>query len=121
MNSGMNEMIGTVDSNPIRLAAQPHWKTITSTPYAAATLSRFSTAALSGTRMERKATISSRNDIATTATRKIGSRSSTRSAEVGHSGRVTTDMRGRRAARQRGGQHLSAHPVERPGRRDVLR
>ncbi len=60
MNSGMNEMIGTVDSNPIRLAAQPHWNTITRTPYAAATLSRFSSAALSGTRSERNSTISSR-------------------------------------------------------------
>ena len=43
MNSGMNDTIGTVDSKPMRLAAQPHWKTMTSTPYAAPTLSRFST------------------------------------------------------------------------------
>jgi hypothetical protein len=78
MNSGMNEMIGTVDSNPIRLAAQPHWKTITSTPYDAATLNRFSRAALRGTSTDRNSTISSRYDIATTATRKLGSRSSTR-------------------------------------------
>lgn len=35
MNSGMNEIIGTVDSNPIRLATHPYWNTITSTPYAA--------------------------------------------------------------------------------------
>ena len=32
MNIGMNEMIGTVDSSPMRSAPQPHWNTITITP-----------------------------------------------------------------------------------------
>ena len=32
MNSGMNEMTGTVASSPISPAPQPHWKTMTSTP-----------------------------------------------------------------------------------------
>ena len=43
MNIGMNDTIGTVDSSPIRPAPQPHWKTMTRTPYAAPMLSRFST------------------------------------------------------------------------------
>ena len=67
MNSGMNDRIGTVDSRPIRSAPQPHWNTITRTPYAAPTLSRFMTAALSGTSSERNTTSSSRNDSSTTA------------------------------------------------------
>ena len=62
MNIGMKETIGTVDSRPIRSAPQPHWKTMTSTPYAAPMLSRFSTAAFSGTSTERKTSVSSRND-----------------------------------------------------------
>jgi hypothetical protein len=35
----MNDRIGSVDSSPMRSAPQPHWKTITSTPYAAPMLS----------------------------------------------------------------------------------
>ena len=42
-------------------------------------LSRLSSAALSGTRIERKTTISSRNDSSTTAAMKSGRRSPTRS------------------------------------------
>ena len=32
MKTGMNGRIGTVDSRPIRSAAQPHWNTATMTP-----------------------------------------------------------------------------------------
>ncbi len=74
----MNEMIGTVVSNPIREAPQPHWKTMTSTPYAAPTLSRLSTAALSGSSTDRNTTIRSRHDSTTTAVTSSGSRSWTR-------------------------------------------
>jgi len=79
MNSGMNDTIGTVDSTPIRPAAQPHWKTMTSTPYAAPTLSRFSTTAFSGTSTDRNSTVSKRNDSSSTATTKRSIRSCTRS------------------------------------------
>ena len=74
MNSGMKDRIGTVDSRPIRSAPQPHWKTITSTPYAAPTLSRFITAALSGTTTDRKTTSSSTTERVTTAAMNAGSR-----------------------------------------------
>ena len=55
-------MIGTVSWTPIRLAPQPHWKTATTTPYAAPTPSTLRTAAFSGTSTERNTTISTRND-----------------------------------------------------------
>ncbi len=32
MSKGMNEMIGTVDSRPMRPMPHPHWNTATSTP-----------------------------------------------------------------------------------------
>lgn len=57
---GMKLMIGTVVSRPIRPLSQPHWKTATTTPKAPPMLSRMAMHALSGTRIERKATISSR-------------------------------------------------------------
>ena len=74
MNSGMNGRIGTVDSRPMRSAPHPHWKTITRTPNAAPMLSRLSSAALSGTRIDRNTTTRSRNDSRTTAPMKYGSR-----------------------------------------------
>ena len=78
MNIGMNETIGTVDSRPIRSAPHPHWNTITITPYEAPMLSRFISAALSGTRIDRKTSTSSPNDSSTTATISTGNRSLTR-------------------------------------------
>ena len=78
MNSGMNDRIGTVDSRPIRSPPQPHWKTMTRTPYAALTLSRFITAAFRGTSSERNTSISRRKDSSTTAAMNHGSRSWTR-------------------------------------------
>ena len=50
-------------------ASQPHWKTATTAPSAATTESRKPSAALSGTRTERKTTISSRNARPTTSAR----------------------------------------------------
>ena len=78
MNIGMKETIGTVDSRPMRPAAQPHWNTMTITPYAAPMLSRLSTTALSGTSTDRKTSIRRTNDIASTAAINTGSRSLTR-------------------------------------------
>ena len=63
---GTNGLIGTVVSSPTRPLPQPHWNTATTTPYAAPIDSRFMSAALSGTRIDRKTTISSRNDNTTT-------------------------------------------------------
>ena len=51
---------------------------MTRTPYAALTLSRFITAAFSGTSSERNTTISRTNDSSTTAAMNHGSRSWTR-------------------------------------------
>ena len=79
MNIGMKETIGTVDSSPIRPAPQPHWKTITRTPYAAPMLSRFMAAALRGTRRERKSSVRRRHDSSTTTLTNTGSRRWTRS------------------------------------------
>ncbi len=79
MNIGMNETIGTVDSRPMSSAPHPHWKTMTSTPYAAPMLSRFISAALSGTRIERKTSTSRTNDSRMTAATNSASRSLTRS------------------------------------------
>ena len=59
--------MGTVDSSPTNPFAQPHWNTATVAPYAAATDSRFITAAVSGTRIEWNTSISRRNDSSTTA------------------------------------------------------
>ena len=78
MNIGMKETIGTVDSSPMSPAAQPHWNTMTITPYAAPMLSRLRTTAFSGTSTDRKTSISRTNDIASTAAINTGSRSLTR-------------------------------------------
>jgi hypothetical protein len=64
---GTNETMGTVLSRPMRSFAQPHWNTTTITPYAAATESRFITAAVSGTRTEWNTSSSNRNERSTTA------------------------------------------------------
>jgi hypothetical protein len=48
------------DSKASTLSNQPYWNTITSTPYAAATESRFITTALSGSRTERSSRNSTR-------------------------------------------------------------
>src|SRR3954468_16044317 len=66
---GASGMIGTDSWTPIRLAPQPHWKTATTTPYAAATPSTLRTAAFSGTSTDRNTTISTRNNSPITAPR----------------------------------------------------
>ena len=71
-------MIGTLSWTPIRLANQPHWKTATTTPYAAATPSTLSSAAFSGTSTERNTSIRTRNDSPITAPRNSGIRSCSR-------------------------------------------
>jgi hypothetical protein len=58
MRIGISDMTGPVCSMPTRSAPQPHWKTATSTPKAAPTDSRKPSAALTGTRIERKTTSS---------------------------------------------------------------
>ena len=67
-------MIGTVSCTPIRLAPQPHWKTATTTPYAAATPSTLRAAAFNGTSTDRNTTIRTRNDSPITAPRNQGIR-----------------------------------------------
>ena len=57
---------GRAWSRPSRSVAQPHWKTAVITPYAAAMLSRFITAALMGMTTERKTIASSSTETATT-------------------------------------------------------
>ena len=66
--------MGTVLSRPMRSFAQPHWNTATMTPYAAATESRFITAAVSGTSTEWNTSINSRNESSTTAKMNSGNR-----------------------------------------------
>src|SRR5579864_8754409 len=58
---------------PMTLAPQPHSNTATRTPNAAAMLSRFMTAALSGTRTDRNTAIRSRKLRAMTAPKNHGS------------------------------------------------
>ena len=57
---GRNAWIGPSFPTPTSCFPQPNWKIITITPYAAPIDSRFITAALSGTRIERNTAISSR-------------------------------------------------------------
>ena len=54
-------MIPPFDSKSSRFSPQPHWKTATRTPYAAATESRFRTIAFSATTIERNEISISRN------------------------------------------------------------
>ena len=65
MISGTKAAIGTAASSPSRPRPHPHWKTATSTPYAAPIESRFITAALSGTRIDRN-TMSNRTNAPST-------------------------------------------------------
>ena len=71
---------GTAWSSPSSSAPQPHWKTAVTTPYAAPMLSRFMTAALSGTTTERNTIASSRIETPTTKPITSHSRSASRSA-----------------------------------------
>ena len=73
-SSARSDTIGTVSRRRQMPFTQPHWNTATITPYAAPTDSRFMTAALSGTRIERNTIISSRNDSTITAPMNHGSR-----------------------------------------------
>jgi hypothetical protein len=57
-NSGSQEVIVPLERKRRIGSAQRCWKTSTSTPYAAATESRFSATAVSGTITDRNATIS---------------------------------------------------------------
>ena len=98
MNSGMKDRIGTVESSPISSPPQPHWKTMTRTPYAAPTLSRFITAALSGTSSERNTTSSSRNDSSTTASDEPRQPVLHPVTEVGEDRHLAADVRPGRAA-----------------------
>src|SRR3954470_10406750 len=66
---GAGGRIGTVSCTPTRLAPQPHWKTATTTPYAAATPSTLRAAAFSGTSTDRNTTMRTRNDNPITAPR----------------------------------------------------
>src|SRR3954471_259064 len=72
--NGRYGLIGIVLYRPMNSLPQPHWNTATSTPYAAAIDSRFMSAALSGTRIDRNTITSKTNDIATIEAMKIGSR-----------------------------------------------
>ena len=71
---GANGLIGIVSSTPINEAPQPHWKTATSTPYAAPMLSRLRAAALRGTHTDRKTGISTSSDSSRTAPMNHGMR-----------------------------------------------
>ncbi len=69
MNSGTNALTGTAFSRPRNDVPQPHWNSAVIAPYAAATDSRFISAAFSGATIERSSRQSSRNDAATTTAR----------------------------------------------------
>ncbi len=69
MKMGIIDMMGPGWSTPNTSASQPHWKTATTAPSAAATESRKPRAALSGTRTERNTSIRSRKASPTTSAR----------------------------------------------------
>src|SRR3954468_19365355 len=73
MMTTMMDVIGVGPSRPRSLAPQPQWQTGTMTAEAAPMHSRFITAALAGTAMERNTSISSRNDTKMTAPMNNGS------------------------------------------------
>ena len=77
---------GTAWSSPSRPVPQPHWKTATITPYAAPMLSRFITAAFSGTITDRNTRASSSTETATTKPMTSQSRSASRSAMSANNG-----------------------------------
>ena len=105
MNIGMNETIGTVDSRPISPPAQPHWNTITITPYDAPMLSRLSSTALSGTSTDRKTSISSRNDMREHRGDEHRQPAVHPGPDVGEVRGLTRRRAPGRAARQRGREH----------------
>ena len=74
---GTNDGIGTVSSMPTHDDPQPHWKTATTSPYAAPTDSRLSTAALMPITSDRNAAVSSTRASSTTAAISQGIRSAT--------------------------------------------
>ncbi|CAM5675914.1 hypothetical protein SALBM135S_10130 [Streptomyces alboniger] len=80
MKIGIMLMIGPGWSTPTMSASQPHWKTATTAPSAAATESRKPSAAFSGTRIERKTSIRSTNARPTTSAR-YGTSASSRVCE----------------------------------------
>ena len=75
----MKETIGTASSTPMRLRPQPHWNTITKTPYAEPIDNKFSNAALIGTKIDLKTNISKIKLRAMTPVIKMGRRLCTRS------------------------------------------
>ena len=68
----MNGSIGPPLPMPSSSEPQPHWKIATIRPNEAPAAKTFMAAAVSGMTMQRKATISSRNDSPMTARKKIG-------------------------------------------------
>ena len=64
---GTKAGIGSFSWMPINDDPQPHWKIATTTPYAAPTDSRFSTAALVAITTDRNATVSRTKASSTTA------------------------------------------------------
>ena len=78
---GAHGSIGAVLCTPISEPSQPHWKTITITPYAAPIDSRFMTTAFSGTRTERNTASSSRKLSSSTAPMNTGRREDISSAK----------------------------------------
>src|SRR3954469_3129120 len=71
---GASGMIGTDSCTPISWAPQPHWKTATTTPYAAPTPRTLRTAAFNGTSTDRNTIMRTRNDNPMTAPRNQGIR-----------------------------------------------
>ncbi len=80
MITGSSASTGPAFPRPRSSEPHPHWNTATTTPKDAAEASRFITAAVSGTRTLRKASISSRQPSTTITARKIGSLPASRSA-----------------------------------------
>jgi hypothetical protein len=94
---------GTAWSSPSAPAPQPHWKTATMTPYAAPMLSRFMTAALSGTTTERNITVSRSTETPTTKAMTSQMRSASMSVMSAKTGTVPVASApgGRTSARRR--------------------
>src|SRR3954453_668053 len=78
---GTNAGMGRCSSIPIQEDPHPHWNTATTTPYAAPTESRLSTAALVAITTDRNATVSRTNDSATTVRISHGIRAAIRPAK----------------------------------------
>ena len=71
---GAQLSIGPALPTPIRLIPQPHWKTATSTPYAAPMDNKFMITAFSGTSKLRNTAMSRRNESERTPRNKYGMR-----------------------------------------------